>query len=180
MKLRFGVGARWLIGVSIIGMALTAAPVAAQSPSQDASPPDGRPAYLQQGTCEQPGKVVLALALVSIHDVAATPAAASPRPSADGVSDNGSVPAAVSVTRLDRGLTDLAGAGLIVRVGPDTNHPADTIACAAIAGTPDADGNLYLGVRPVGDSGQAGVVWLRRDDDQHTTVTLFLIAAPAS
>ena len=164
----------------LIGMTMTAVPVAAQSPSPSADRTDGKPAYLQQGTCDDPGKVVLPLALVSMRDAAATPAAGASSSASDMKSIEETVPAAVSVTRLDRSLDDLADAGLIVRIGSDTAHPADTIACAAIAGTPDRDGNLYLGVSPVGDNGATGVVWLRRDDGEHTTVTLFLIPAPAS
>lgn len=169
-----------LLCVGLIGMTMAAVPVAAQPPSPSAGAIDGMPAYLQQGTCGDPGKVVLPLALVSMRDVAATPSAGASSSASDMNSTDETVPAAVSVTRLDRSLDALANAGLIVRIGRDTDHPADTIACAAIAGTPDRDGNLYLGVSPVGDNGAPGVVWLRREDDGHTTVTLFLIGTPAS
>ncbi len=128
------------------------------------------PAYLQAGTCDRPGDPIAALAETSdgLQDQPRTDLDAAP------VASGPQVPAAVSVTDLDLALDELLDAELIVRVVESEADPETTIACGAIGGEPDEEGNIYLAL--VGDEGSnvAGVVWLQGDGDA-TTVTLFLI-----
>lgn len=128
------------------------------------------PAYLQAGRCDQPGDPVAALAMTAIGSTSATDDE-TPVPGRSGV-----LPAAVSVTEIAQPLADLLRDELIVRVVESEGRPDVDIACGAIGGQPDEDGNLYLAVSEQEDSGVTGIVWLQGEGDA-TTVTLFLIPA---
>ena len=157
----------------VIGLLIgTGVATTAQEASPDGTVQIDHPAYLQAGTCEQPGDPNAALAETSTGqddrprtDLDAAPATTGPQ-----------IPAAVSVTEVDRSLDDLLNVETIVRVVESEQAPETTIACGAIGGEPDEDGNLYLALTGAEASNVAGVVWLQEDGDA-TTVTLFLIPA---
>ena len=130
----------------------------------------GYPAYLQVGTCDQPGAPIAALAMTAIGVQGGGADGTIVTPSTTAL------PAAVSVTEVDRPLADLLREGLIVRVAESEARPQVDIACGPIDGRPDADGNLYLTVSERNDSGVTGVVWFQ-GEGAVTTVTLFLIPA---
>lgn len=49
------------------------------------------------------------------------------------------------------------------------------VACGAIGGTPDANGDLFIGLQEQNDSGVSGIAWLHDNGDgASTTVTLVL------
>ena len=157
----------------VIGLLIgTGFATTAQESSPDGTVRIDHPAYLQAGTCEQPGDPIAALAETSTgqDDRPRTDLDAAP------VTTGRQIPAAVSVTEIDRTLDDLLGETVIVRVVESEQAPESTIACGAVGGEPDADGNLYLALTGAEDSNVAGVVWLQEDGDA-TTVTLFLVPA---
>ena len=130
------------------------------------------PAYLQSGTCEQPGDPVAALAMTATA-TADTDRTSDQTPVAV---DAEVVPAAVSVTEVDVPLDRLLRDDLIVRIVEREDRPDVDVACGSIGGQPDEDGNLYLTVSERNGSGVTGIVWLQKEGDA-TTVTLFLIPA---
>lgn len=153
----------------VLAMVVGGGIVAAGQAGDASTAAGGRPGYLQRGTCEQPGDPVAALAMSASGPTTAT----SPRstPTATG---GAPISAAVSVTELDMTLDDLLDSGLIVRVAESEAEPDRDIACGAIGGQPDDDGNVYLALAQRDDSGITGIVWLQSDDDA-TTVTFFLV-----
>ncbi len=148
----------------------TVAVVDAQNDGSDGGRGIDHPAYLQSGTCEQPGDPIAALAGTS------TGPAARPRTDLDApaASPGPAIPAAISVTDVNRSLEDLLQGELIARVVESEDDPGTTIACGSIGGEPDDEGNLYLALSEQASSGVTGVVWLQRDGGR-TTVTVFLI-----
>ena len=157
----------------IVGlMAATSIATAAQESGPDGFLRIDHPAFLQAGTCDRPGDPVAALAETTTgqEDQPRTDLDAAP------VTTGPQIPAAVSVTDLDRSLDDLLDAEMIVRVVESEEAPNVTIACGAIGGEPDEDGNLYLALTGADGSNIAGVVWLQEDGDV-TSVTLFLVPA---
>jgi hypothetical protein len=161
---------RALLTPSLVLAMVVGGGIVAAGQAGDASPAaGGRPGYLQRGTCEQPGDPVAALAMTTNGPATAT----SPRstPTATG---GAPISAAVSVTELDMTLDALLDSELVVRVAESEAEPDRDIACGAIGGQPDDDGNVYLVLAQRDDSRVTGVVWLQANDDG-TTVTLFLI-----
>ena len=157
-----------LMSAALLLGAVTVA--SAQDEGADGARQIDHPAYLQAGTCAQPGDPISALAETS------TGPAARPRTDLDGPapSPGPAIPAAVSVTAVDQSLPDLLQGELIVRVVASEDEPGTTIACGSIGGELDDDGNLYLGLTGQADSSVTGIVWLQRDGAR-TTVTVFLI-----
>lgn len=134
----------------------------------------GHPGYLQRGTCDQPGDPVAALAMTSTGGGAGGADPSTPPPS-----QSLAIPAAVSVTDIDLPLTEILQSGLVVRVVASADEPDSAIACGAVDGQPDDDGNVYLALTERDGSGVTGVVWFQQGDDDVTTVTLFLVPAAA-
>ncbi len=159
-----------LLAVAVLIGAGSVASVSAQEASPASPIEIDRPAYLQAGTCVQPGDPIAALAETS------TGPDEPPRTDLDAAPVSGGlqVPAAVSVTDVEIPMSDLLTRRAIVRVVASEAAPESTIACGAIGGEPDEDGNLYLALTGSGGSNVAGVVWLQEDGDR-TTITLFLI-----
>lgn len=162
--LRLGIGLLLaLASVAGSGAIATAQDIAPAAIARD------HPGYLQAGTCDRPGDPVAALALTATgepDDGAGTPTPGVPL----------AIPAAVSVTDVRGPLADLLQAGLIIRVVASEDDQETAIACGGIAGRPDSGGNVYLALSEQNASGLTGVVWLQPgDDDNTTTVTLFLI-----
>ena len=130
--------------------------------------------HLHDGTCAELGDVVAPLSdlvpaggdAAASADVAASPVAAM---AAAGI------PVWVAATEVGMGLEALLASPYAFNAH-DPNDPSIYIACGDIVGTPDAQGNLFVGVGEDSDSGLSGVVWLLDDGTgSSTTVTVFLV-----
>lgn len=157
--------------------------------AQDATPVAGMgglPNHIHSGTCESLGEVVVPLANLEFRPMAgngmmaATPAAggmaATPGAGAMATPMMGmaavAIPVAVATTDVPLPLADILAAPHAINV-----HSAEDIslyvACGDIAGTPDEQGNLFIGLAEQNGSGLNGVAWLLADGEQ-TIVTVFL------
>ncbi len=152
--------------------------------AQDATPvADGAAAgilnHIHDGTCENLGGVVAPLSNLVFNDegaagegdmAAATPMAATPMAAMAS-----SVPVAVSVTNIELTLDELLAAPHAFNAH-DPSDPSVYIACGNVTGTPDEQGNLFVGVAEDNDSNLSGVVWLLDDGTgAGTVVTVFLV-----
>ncbi len=183
-----GTGGRILgsAGALLLGVALLGS-VAAQEASPVAGTPaagGGHPGHIHTGTCEQLGDVVVPLPTLSLgaEATAATPVAspmASPMAGASGA-----LPAAAVSTTVDLSLSDLLASPHAINYHASAEDIGTYIACGAIGGAPDAEGNLFVGLGELNDSGVSGIAWLMESGTQ-TVVTVFLsasggMATPAS
>jgi hypothetical protein len=156
----------------VIGMAQDATPEAGAAAA-------GIPNHIHSGTCEELGDVVAPLAELRFEetdgamDAMATPMADAATPMMAMAA--GSVPVAVSVTNVEMSLDEILAAPHAFNAH-DPNDPSIYIACGNITGTPDEQGNLFVGVAEDSDSGLSGVVWLIDDGTgAGTVVTVFLV-----
>lgn len=150
----------------------------AMSLAQDATPvADAAPAgilnHIHDGTCENLGGVVAPLSNLVFNDEGEADAAMAATPMAAPAAS--SVPVAVSVTNIDLTLDELLAAPHAFNAH-DPSDPSVFIACGNITGTPDEQGNLFVGVAEDNDSNLSGVVWLLDDGTgAGTVVTVFLV-----
>ena len=198
---------RRLVVVGALGAALVfgsgvTSPVA--SLAQDATPETGAaagiPNHIHSGTCAELGDVVAPLsnlifeeAGTTAMDMGATPTGMDATPTGMGATPMAglqamgvAVPVAVSVTNVELSLDDILAAPHAFNAH-DPNDPSIYIACGDISGTPDEQGNLFVGIEEQNGSGLSGAVWLVDDGTgAGTVVTVFLVggyestAAPAT
>lgn len=142
------------------------------------------PAHIHAGSCATLGEIVFPLADVqpSTPSGAASPAAspdamgmtmAMGSPMA-GAATSGAIPAEVSVTTVEADLATILSAQHAVNVHLSTEQITVYIACGNLGGTPDDQGNLFVGLAELNASGYSGTVWLHDRGDGTTTVTIFL------
>ncbi len=180
------------------GLAVTAMTVTGVSPSyaQDATPMAGMemagiPNHIHAGTCDTLGEVVVPLADLQFTNMDsgmsdATPMAgmdmATPMAGAEMMGGADAAPVAVGTTQVDLALSDI----LAAEHAFNAHDPADPgnadlyLACGNIGGTPDPQGNLFVGLQEDNDSGFTGVAWLLDNTvsgGTGTTVTIFLAEA---
>lgn len=161
------------VGGSAIARAQDATPVAADT----AQTP--HPAHIHEGTCDNLNPQPLyPLADVQLRtgmnlDIASPAASPVASPVATGAGVTLAVPAAVSVTTVDVSLDALLAAEHAINVHESVENIENYIACGVIGGIPDSDGNLFIGLEEVDDSGFTGIAWLQANDQQ-TIVTIFL------
>jgi hypothetical protein len=149
-----------------IGLAQDATPVADAAPA-------GILNHIHDGTCENLGGVVAPLSNLVFNDEGEADAAMAATPMAAPAAS--SVPVAVSVTNIDLTLDELLAAPHAFNAH-DPSDPSVFIACGNITGTPDEQGNLFVGVAEDNDSNLSGVVWLLDDGTgAGTVVTVFLV-----
>lgn len=149
-------------GTSFETLTVLAAP-AATSPGAAAN----RPSQIAAGTCAARGEVVHTLA-----NPASDPATADEealRGTTVGSPDG--LPLAISETTLDATIAELLGTPHAIAVGSGTS----TVACGDIGGRMWG-GELVVGLRAVGATGESGIATLSEEDGR-TTVTLYLIPA---
>lgn len=161
--------------------------------AQDASPvasaaAAGIPNHIHSGTCETLGDIVAPLAALQYGS---TEAGADASPSASPVSGlatpvtgmagmmgaSSVVPVAAATTQVPLALSDILAAEHAINLHDpaDPSDPSLYLACGAIGGSPDAQGNLFVGLQETNDSGFSGVAWLLDDGSgSGTTVTVFL------
>ena len=136
------------------------------------------PGHIHTGTCDNLGDVVVPLPDVpepSMVTAAGTPMAGTPvvgTPMA-GMTGGQANPVSAVSTTVDLALTDILAAPHAINYHESAQNIQNYIACGNIGGTPDQDGNLFIGLSEVNGSGYSGVAWLQASGDQ-TIVTVFL------
>ncbi len=175
MMSKFGV-----LGVALM-LALVLAGGAFAVRAQDSTPVAGdtgsmaHPAHIHEGNCETLNPTPLfPLADVEMRSGMsmdmASPAAS---PMAMGTGSMEAMPAAVSVTTVAVSLETILSAEHAINVHESAENAGNYIACGAIGGTPDSDGNLFIGLSELNGSGYSGVAWLQGTGEE-TIVTVFL------
>jgi len=170
-----------LTGAAVLGLAMVGGAVA-QDASPVASPTagGGHPGHIHSGTCENLGEVVVPLPVVNIGGEMmgmATPMAspmASPMAGMMGASS--AMPAAAVSATIDLALSDILAAEHAINYHESAENIGNYIACGAIGGQPDAQGNLFIGLQELNGSGVSGIAWLQESGAQ-TVVTVFLTAS---
>ncbi|MEJ7761216.1 MAG: hypothetical protein WKF80_00315 [Thermomicrobiales bacterium] len=175
MMSKFGV-----VGVAM-ALALVLAGGALVGQAQDSTPVAGdvssvpHPAHIHEGNCETLNPTpLLPLADVEMRsgmDMDMASPAASPM--AMGTGSMEAMPAAVSVTTVAASLDVILSAEHAINVHESAENAGNYIACGAIGGTPDSDGNLFIGLAEQNGSGFSGVAWLQGTGEE-TIVTVFL------
>lgn len=149
--------------------------------AQDATPAGGdmtgvaHPAHIHAGNCDTlDPNPLFPLADVSMP----TPdmgAMASPMasPMAGGMMGSAAgIPAAYSTTTLDIALADILAAEHAINVHESAANITNYIACGAITGMMGDD--VFVGLSEMNNSGFSGIAWLHANEDNTTTVTVFL------
>lgn len=177
--------------------ALTAVGAPGSAAAQDAVMMAPIPNHIHQGSCAALTDTIVApLADISFAaqgamaspeaDAMATPMAgtdmATPITGADMASPvagmmGSALPVAVATTSVPLPLADILAAPHAINLhDPEApQDPARYLACGDLAGTPDEQGNLFVGLGQQNDSGFSGVAWLLDGGDgASTTVTVFL------
>jgi hypothetical protein len=84
------------------------------------------------------------------------------------------VPVAVSTSEVPLGIADIVSGGhSITAEREDPADPEDDVACGSIGGVVDENGDLFVGLAEMNDSGHSGVAWLH-DTGASTTVVVFV------
>lgn len=146
----------------------------------------GLPNHIHEGTCDNldPAPLVPLADLVFRNQMdsaaAATPGSTTADAMATPIGDTAmegllgeAIPVAVATTEVDLALEDILAAPHAINVHESAENIAVYVACGDIVGTPDEQGNLFIGLGELNDSGLSGIAWLLGDGDQ-TTVTVFL------
>jgi len=189
--------ARFLTSSAALALtALTAFGAPALVAAQDATPMSGMamtsmapiPNHIHAGTCDSltpepliPLADAQFAAAAGAAMAAATPMAgmemATPMAGMMGMGATSAAPVAVATTQIDLALTDILAAEHAINAHDPAapTDPSRYLACGEIGGTPDAQGNLFVGLKELNDSGFSGVAWLLDDGSgAGTTVTVFL------
>ncbi len=157
----------------------------AQGLAQDATPAAGgmvgnHPAHIHEGNCETLNPTPL-IPLANVTMSMAMGMMASPSPMASPAAGDSmmmgssmAIPAAMSVTLVEVGVADILAAEHAVNIHLSPEEAGTYIACGAIGGSPDANGDLILGLAEENDLGYSGIAWLHDNGDNTTTVTIFL------
>jgi len=173
-----------LAGVAVIaGLASMFVLGGAQGLAQDATPAAGgmmgnHPAHIHEGNCDTLNPTpLLPLANVTMSMAMGMMASPSASPMAGDSMMMGSsmaIPAAMSVTLVEVGVADILAAEHAVNVHLSPEEAGTYIACGAIGGTPDANGDLIIGLAEQNGQGYSGIAWLHDNGDETSTVTIFL------
>ena len=182
-----------LIGVAAIG--------GISSRAQDATPvsqePDTAstelPAHIHAGSCEtlDPNPLAPLASIIFMGteaddgDSPATPAMASPI--AEGTPEAGAfmgsttaIEGGHSTTNVPLALVDILAAEHAINVHLSPENPEVYVACGAIGGEPDANGDLFIGLREQSGSGISGIAWLHDNGDGASTTVTIMIASQLS
>ena len=99
---------------------------------------------------------------------------ASPMTGPMGTGSPAAMAAGQSTTVVEIALSDILAVEHAINVHLSYEEVSTYIACGAIGGAVDANGNLFIGLAEQNDSGYSGIAWLHDNDDGTTTVSLFL------
>jgi len=159
----------------------------AQGAAQDATPAAGgmqgnHPANIHEGNCETLNptpliplaNVTMSMAMGMMASPMPSPVASPPSTGSMGMGSSMAIPAAMSVTLIEIGVADILAAEHAVNIQLSQEEADTYIACGAIGGTPDANGDLIIGLAELNDLGYSGIAWLHDNGDNTTTVTIFL------
>jgi plastocyanin len=159
--------------------------------AQDATPSPGdapHPAHIHSGTCAELGDVVFPLSdiagaghMMDGDMMAATPGGmgmmnhdGTPMPG-----DMGDMMQEMSVTEVEASLDDILAAEHAINVHESAENIGNYIACGDLTGEPD-DGELFIELQELNDSGYSGEAELVDNGDGTTTVTVMLWKGAAS
>ncbi len=178
-----GIGiAMALIGVATIGVvssrAQDATPVAQEQVSVSAE----HSALIHTGNCEtlDPNPLALLASVIfagSEEDDGATPVAEGSPEAGTAMGSTTAIESGHSTTNVPLSLADILAAehAIIVHLSPEQ---ADVyVTCGAIGGEPDANGDLFIGLREQNGSGIAGIAWLHDNGDGASTTVTIMIAS---
>lgn len=195
----FGFGA----GVALLGLVAAGGPAAlAQeaTPVGDEAMATGsnHPAHIHVGNCEtlDPNPLVPLANVVFMGtesmdtDSPASPDASMASPDASMASPDAMMATPVSgmasgsamaiegghsTTSVPLPLADILAAEHAINIHLSPEQAEIYVACGAIGGMPDENGDLFIGLREQNDSGVSGIAWLHDNGDgASTTVTLVL------
>lgn len=85
---------------------------------------------------------------------------------------NAPIPVAVATTDVQVPLADIVSGGHALNIH-DPIDPSQYVACGNVGGSPDENGDLFIGLGEHDGSGYTGVAWLH-DNGSSTTVVVFL------
>jgi hypothetical protein len=164
------------LGLVSAGLAQDATPTS----MEDMEPPDTLLAHLHMGTCLDHGEEPVAeLADLELPAWAGAMIVGSDADmETEGVVaedfGNAPVPVAVATTEVETPLAEIISGGHSIEIeSSDTDDPEDVLVCGDIGGIPDENGDLFVGLEAVGDSGHNGIVWLH-DNGTGTTIVVFV------
>lgn len=151
--------------------------------AQDATPATEtpHPAHIHSGTCAELGDVAFPLTDITSPDSNATPDAMAGHdmeamdatPAGDDAAMTGKV-VAESTTTVEATLDDILAADHAINVHESMENIGNYIACGDITGEPK-DGELYIGLEELNDSGYTGQAELVDNGDGTTTVEVQLM-----
>jgi hypothetical protein len=191
-------GARWFAtaaGAALLalvlggpgGLAQDATPVSDVGSSTVGDGGIPHPAHIHAGTCANlDPSPLFPLADVVIPAAGGETGAATPGATpvtgggmatpvaATGEGGAGAIPAGASVTAVETGLSDLLAADHAVNVHLSYEEVNTYIACGTIGGQPNANGDLFIGLKEQNSSGYSGIAWFHDNGDGTTIVTVFL------
>jgi len=181
------------VGVAALGLVATGGVTAV---AQDATPVadtevavgSAHPAHIHIGNCDtlDPNPLVPLADVVFVgagavaSDAAASPEASPGAESASPVAElaSGSAQAIEgghSTTSVPLPLIGILAAEHAINIHLSAEQLDVYVACGAIGGAPDANGDLFIGLQEQNDSGVSGIAWLHDNGDgASTTVTLVL------
>lgn len=149
--------------------------------AQDATPmagmeQAGHPNHLHLGTCDdlnpEPLVPLADLVFADATGMAGDAGGSMATPMAGmGMMGTG-IPVAVATTEVPLALDAIIAGGHALNVH-DSADIATYIACGNVTGAPDENGNLFVGLGELDESGYGGVAWFLGEGEQ-TTVTVFL------
>lgn len=86
---------------------------------------------------------------------------------------NAPVPVAVATTEVPIAIADILSGKHALNVH-DAADPSIYIACGNVGGVPDENGDLFIGLDELNDSGYEGVAWFHDNGGASTTIVVFL------
>jgi len=191
---------RWLglgAGLALLGVVASGGTTGL---AQDATPADtmdmaggsSHPAHIHEGNCEtlNPNPLIplanvefmgsmgmMASPDASMASPVASPDASMASPMAGMMMGSAmAIEGGHSTTQVDLPLSDILAAEHAITVDLSPEQAEIYIACGAIGGTPDANGDLFIGLREQNDSGVSGIAWLHDGGDGATTTVTLVLA----
>jgi|GEM_PF-1001476 len=176
-------GSRVLAVAALAGTFALGGIAATGALAQDATPVAGEgmataeyPNHLHKGTCDNLDPSPVAPLAPLSFDRGMFGAMGAVEPNAMGTPEatvaGFAIPVAVATTEVALPLDAIISGGHALNVH-DSADIATYIACGNIAGEPDEDGNLFIGLDELNGSGFRGIAWFLAQGDK-TTVTVML------
>jgi len=192
-----------LIGVAAIGAissrAQDATPVSGDQPAQAGTE---LPAHIHAGNCEtldpNPLQPLASIMFLNVEaadsDSPATPDAGmgspvaeatpvmegSPQAASTSMGSSMAIEGGHSTTNVPLPLADILAAEHAINVHLSPEQPDVYVACGAIGGEPDANGDLFIGLRELNGSGISGIAWLHDNGDGASTTVTVMLASQLS